>query len=96
MSFKTYICNCSLAGTEACENCNNNPNIPNPTIIWPTPTIYSNPLDNNAIVKILKDNKKAPVIQYWCPDCDAILDKYQKFCHNCGLELDRDRLEDYN
>ena len=96
MSFKTYICNCSLAGTEACKNCNNNPfkiktAIPNQTM-W-TATYYSDPLDNN---KILKDNKKVPVIQYWCPDCDAILDKYQKFCHNCGLELDWDRLEDYN
>lgn len=29
-----------------------------------------------------------PIIQYWCSECDAILDKCDKYCHNCGCKID--------
>lgn len=33
-------------------------------------------------------NKAKPVIQYWCSECDALLNKYDKYCHNCGRAID--------
>ncbi len=34
------------------------------------------------------DAKVKPVIQYWCNYCDSVLTPHQKYCHNCGREID--------
>lgn len=32
--------------------------------------------------------KAKPVIRYWCSKCDGLINKYDKFCHNCGWGID--------
>lgn len=59
------ICNCTLAGTDACNHCNNNNS-------------------NDNLIKVTEVKIGYPVIQYWCSECDALLQKYDKYCHNCG------------
>lgn len=76
------ICCCALAGTEACKNCNNKSNQ-----YVEYKTTYFTP-EKYQINYYKKDKKKKPILQYWCPDCDALLNKYDKFCHNCGIRLD--------
>lgn len=81
------VCWCSLAGTKACENCANNDyksgvytgmnNIP---ITFPDE--YVTP---NKTYEPIKDNK--PKITYLCPHCEAIIDKWDNFCHNCGKSI---------
>lgn len=39
-------------------------------------------------------NKLKPIIQYWCPNCDALLNKYDKYCHNCGKPLNWDDIQE--
>lgn len=77
------ICCCTLVGTEACKNCNNNKT--NQYVEYKT--TYFTP-EMYKIDYYKKDEKKKPILQYWCPDCDALLNKYDKFCHNCRLRLD--------
>lgn len=64
------ICNCTLAGTDACNHCSNNNDISKTTT------------DN--LIKVTEVKIGHPVIQYWCSECDALLRKYDKYCHNCG------------
>lgn len=66
------ICWCSLAGTSACKNCLNN----------------SDSSELNRVYTIYTPIKVKPTIQYWCNNCDSILTPYQKYCHNCGKEID--------
>lgn len=77
------ICNCSLAGTEACDYCNNK--------------LYDNFGHNEIkIMNSSKINIGHPVVQYWCSECDALLRKYDKYCHNCGCKIDWEQVEDDN
>lgn len=71
-------CCCSLAGTDACKNCN----AKSQNLI---PSLWT--LLQQQIPPQNKERLK-PVIQYWCPKCDALLSKYQKYCHNCASPLD--------
>ena len=73
------ICNCILAGTDACNHCSNNDNIPKITT------------DN--LIKVTELKVGHPVIQYWCSECDALLRKYDKYCHNCGCFISWDTCE---
>lgn len=66
------ICCCSLAGTEACLHCFNN--------IKSNKNIYYYSATNLP-------RKIRPIIQYWCSNCESILIPYQKYCHNCGKEV---------
>lgn len=73
------VCCCSLAGTKACENCNNN--------------TASSEFNFNLSGTITKESLKlaeisyTPVLQYWCPVCSAVLDKWQRYCHVCGSKM---------
>lgn len=83
------ICNCTLAGTDACKNCSNN---------YIT-TEYNINLNKPKIMVIEKefadiDHKEGhPILQYWCSECDAMLIKYSKYCHNCGIKINWDNVE---
>ncbi len=77
-------CCCSLAGTKACLSCNNYQNAFGSINYSPftiTKTIFIDPAED-------KPKKVVPVKQYWCDNCDALLTIYQKYCHNCGKEID--------
>lgn len=76
------ICNCTLAGTNACNNCSNNN------------SIYNNKIQLEIIKEINKNKEAHPVTQYWCSECDALLNKYAKYCHNCGSKINWDNVED--
>ena len=75
------ICNCTLAGTDACNNCVNN------LIQKASDVIVSE-------IKINSNKKGFPVVQYWCSECEASLDKYDKYCHNCGIEINWEKMID--
>lgn len=64
-------CNCTLAGTNACKNCINNNNNNN----------------NTSRYSFISQTKNIPIIQYWCPRCESVLSKYQRYCQNCAMEL---------
>lgn len=74
------ICNCSLAGTDACNHCSNNDNV------------SKTMTDNTINVTALKVGH--PVVQYWCSECEAALRKYDKYCHNCGCLIIWDNVEE--
>lgn len=80
------ICNCTLAGTDACNNC------PNSNQSLEKTYKYNLMIDN--MIKDVKPIKGFPVIQYWCSQCDALLNKYDKYCHNCGIEIDWEMMTD--
>lgn len=74
------LCCCSLSGINACKNYRNNPfQDYNKEYIYINFDI-KNPKDEKEIV--------TPIIQYWCNNCDSLLNPYQKYCHNCGKEID--------
>lgn len=81
------ICCCSMAGTDACKNCSNNKTNQISEYTWTFPTTLTYP----TIFE--KAPKRKPVVQYWCPNCDASLDKWQRFCHCCGQEIDWEDIE---
>lgn len=74
------ICCCSFAGTPACKTCFNNHLIN-------TESKEMN-IDPKELDKVYIPTKVKPTIQYWCNNCDSVLTPYQKYCHNCGKEID--------
>lgn len=83
------VCCCSLAGTKACRTCSNNyfaEEIKNPNTYNYTNYKYiqypSEWKESHTPIKI------KPTIQYWCGNCDSALTSHQKYCHNCGKEID--------
>lgn len=96
----SQMCCCSLAGTAACDTCLNNPlkkynNYPGPHItsseVFRLPYDYYKTSDKTSDKPKTSDNKPKPVkptVQYYCSLCDAIVDKYDKYCHNCGMPID--------
>lgn len=83
------ICCCTLANTESCKNCINN-NKTNSSSVYKT---YFTPEMYTIDYYKQRNKKKKPTIQFWCPNCDALLNKYDKFCHNCGNEIDWEEVE---
>lgn len=79
-------CNCTLAGTAACKTCSNIHQTTEYSFTLPTTLTYPTTFE--------KASKEKPVVQYWCPSCDASLDKWQRFCHCCGQEIDWKDWED--
>lgn len=75
------ICNCTLMGTDACKQCSNN---------------HYNDQNYTQIncTKLPVQPMAYPVVQYWCSKCEALLNKYDKFCHNCGLAINWDDVKD--
>ncbi len=91
------ICCCSLAGTAACQYCTNNPDYTNNMSNIKLSYDYSSlPYDHSSYEYIYnhmhEKNKANPIIQYWCSNCDAILTYHQKYCHNCGKEIDWEQI----
>lgn len=80
------ICCCSLAGTVACKTCFNNPDA-DLTNIKSNYVIKTN-IFSPELNKIYTPVKVKPTIQYWCDYCDSVLTPHQKYCHNCGKEID--------
>ena len=80
------ICCCDLAGTEACKTCSNNPfaNLTYTEFNYTIPTY----IDLSELNKVYAPVKVKPTIQYWCGNCESILTPHQKYCHNCGKEID--------
>lgn len=75
-------CCCILAGTNACKNCNNYKNYFGDSNI----NTYLEPMDYE-LHRTMKSPKK-PILQCYCPYCESIVEKYDKYCHNCGEKLD--------
>lgn len=77
------VCCCSLAGTRACLSCNNYAN-----------NITSIPYNHEKIIVptipnlIEQKEKIKPIKEYYCSNCESLLTIYQKYCHNCGKEID--------
>lgn len=84
------ICCCSLAGTAACQYCTNNPDYTNNMSNIKLSYDYGS--RDNIYNRIDEKNKANPIIQYWCSNCDAILTYHQKYCHNCGKEIDWEQI----
>lgn len=80
------VCCCSLAGTAACDSCYNkySNQISSITVNHITPEMYK----MDYYINQNKNKKVVPKRNYQCPNCDAILTIYQKYCHNCAVELD--------
>jgi len=82
-------CYCSLAGTAACKNCMNNPNANlNQTFTYLT-KIKTYPY---TVQKEEESNE--PITQYQCLKCRTILNKFDRYCHNCGSKIDWSDFED--
>jgi uncharacterized OB-fold protein len=47
-----------------------------------------NNLYSPELTRIYTSTKVKPTVQYWCDNCDSMLIPYQKYCHNCGKEID--------
>lgn len=81
------ICCCSLAGTEACKTCYNKFDYPSNTIPE-SAKISTSKVFTEYIQAPQKEKTSKPKIQYWCNECDALLNKFANYCHNCGVKLD--------
>lgn len=79
------ICCCALAGTKACDNCLNNGGFNTANIYTNTYRYTPYPSEWTTIHAPIKIK---PTVQYWCGNCESILTLYQKYCHNCGKEID--------
>lgn len=82
-------CCCSLAGTAACRACPNNPFADLTHTGFNTYDYGSYEYIYN---RIDEKNKANPIIQYWCGNCDSILTPHQKYCHNCGKQIDWEQI----
>lgn len=71
------LCSCTLSGTTACLSCSNYKSMSELIKMIP------NKSTEKPVFKKIK--KLIPEVQYWCPECSALLNKYDKFCHNCGI-----------
>lgn len=80
------VCCCSLAGTAACRTCFNNPfaDLTHGGSNYVITTRTYPPESDRIYVPM----KVKPTVQYWCSNCDSALTPHQKYCHNCGKELD--------
>lgn len=90
------ICCCSLAGTDACKNCQNKSNNCagcGASADLPFNTIMTT-INNWAPVAKYPVKYVKPTIQYWCPECNALLTPYQKYCQNCAAPLDWSDISD--
>lgn len=79
------VCNCTLAGTEACNNCTNNPDY-----IYYTGEDKSTIFITDSITHI----GGYPIAQYGCSECEASLNKYDNYCHNCGVKINWDMMQE--
>lgn len=80
------VCCCSLAGTAACRTCSNNPfaDLSHSGSNYVITTRTYPPEPDRIFVPV----KVKPTVQYWCDNCDSVLTPHQKYCHNCGKEID--------
>lgn len=80
-------CSCSIASPKQCAICKGKIYEYEKSNIVPNLESFHFP---NTVTTLNLENEKeyAPTIQYWCPRCDALLDKYDNYCHNCGCKLD--------
>lgn len=83
------VCCCSLAGTAACRTCFNNPfaETKNSKTFNYTNT-YEYTQYPSEWKEVHTPAKMKPTVQYWCGNCDSVLTPHQKYCHNCGKEID--------
>lgn len=49
---------------------------------------------HTTLYQVLKQRLKNADEDYHCPKCGNVIYKYQKFCDNCGLELNKDRKQE--
>lgn len=82
------ICNCTLAGTNACNNCPNNSSVTEFSFKAPTKIIVEKEFVDT------EHKEGHPILQYWCSECDALLMKYSKYCHNCGIKINWNDVEE--
>jgi len=92
------ICYCSLAGTAACKNCMNNINSDMRFSRTYLPTVtFTDEVKHSFSYNVSSDDKEKsnkPSIQYLCSECDALIDKRDKYCSNCGSKIDWSDFED--
>lgn len=82
------ICCCSLAGTDACKNCQNKSDSDGfNSMLHDAATFYK----TNTVEIVQPQARYA--IQYWCPKCSAKLSPFQKYCQNCAVLLDWEEYE---
>lgn len=82
------VCCCSLAGTAACRTCSNNPFVDLTHIGSNYTNTYTYTQYPSEWKEVHTPAKVKPTVQYWCDNCDSVLTPHQKYCHNCGKEID--------
>lgn len=85
-------CCCSLAGTAACRTCPNNYFADLTHTRFNDTNTYKYTQYPSEWKEIHVPIKVNPTVQYWCSNCDAILTYHQKYCHNCGKQIDWEQI----